>query len=464
MTEAETLYRDLLLRWPEEPMLLNDLGVILLEQHRVGEAETAIRSALRLRPDYSEAHGNLALVFERNGRFDQAEQSCREAMRLNPNHAETHFNLAALLLLTGQLSEGWQEFEYRWQTEQLKHGHGFVQPLWRGEAFAGRTLLLHAEQGYGDTLQFCRYASVLSSRGKVVLMVPEPLVGIASTLPGVALVTSRREALPPVDLQCPLLSVPLALGTTLDTIPCQVPYLHADPVRVTQWEQRLASLPDLRGGELAPVRTSRDGPDAYGSQFGKPSPGIHAAAGSATPNTPAGCSEALQIGLVWAGSARPAPQLAAIDRRRSIGLRHLMPLGTVPGCRFISLQKGPPAQQAAHPPGGMVLHDFTDDLVDFSDTAALIGALHLVISVDTAVAHLAGALGKPVWLLNRFDTCWRWLRDREDSPWYPTLRLFRQTEPGNWDDVVERVRVALQLLAAGDVTQLLPRHFRPPMH
>jgi hypothetical protein len=207
------------------------------------------------------------------------------------------------------------------------------------------------------------------------------------------------------------MSLPRAVGTTLDTIPAATPYMDADPARAADWRERLAGLPGLR------------------------------------------------IGLVWAGSARSEmPELSAVDRRRSIALHLMAPLGEAAGVSFISLQKGEPAAQADHLPDGMALHDFTADLHDFADTAALIDGLDLVISVDTAVAHLAGALGKPVWLLNRFDTCWRWLLNRDDSPWYPRLRQFRQPAPGDWNAVVREVRDALGRLAAGDRDQLRPRN------
>jgi hypothetical protein len=209
------------------------------------------------------------------------------------------------------------------------------------------------------------------------------------------------------------LSLPRAFGTTLDTIPAATPYLAADPALAVNWHQRLAGLNDLR------------------------------------------------VGLVWAGSRRlNRPEEAAFDRRRSIALDAMAPLGEASGVSFVSLQKDQLVAQPAHPPRGMTLHDFTTDLHDFADTAALIVNLDLVISVDTSVAHLAGALGKPVWLLNRLDTCWRWLLDRDNSPWYPTLRQFRQHALGDWDSVICEVRDALRRLAAGDRDQLRPRSAR----
>jgi hypothetical protein len=311
-------------------------------------------------------------------------------------------------LLRGEYAEGWREFEWRWRggtAEEIKL-RGFAEPQWQGEDVAGKTLLLHAEQGFGDTLQFCRYASLVGATARVILEVQPPLVRLCSGLAGVARVVARGEPPPAFDLHCPLMSLPLAVGTTLDTIPSGVPYLAADPELVVGWRERLAGLDGLR------------------------------------------------VGLVWAGSLRPEPELSAIDRRRSITLAMMASLGEASGVSFISLQKGEPAAQSANAALGLALHDFTANLQDFADTAALIEALDLVISVDTSVAHLAGALGKPIWLLNRFDTCWRWLLNRDDSPWYPQLRQFRQPSPGDWNSVMRAVRDALQRRAAGDRDQL----------
>jgi len=313
--------------------------------------------------------------------------------------------------LAGRLEAGWKEYEWRWQTTQLSgRARDFLAPLWDGTAIEDRTILLHAEQGFGDTLQFCRYVPLIACGARIILEVQAPLVRLLSRLPGVTQIVAHGDGLPPFDLHCPLLSLPRAFGTTLDTIPAVTPYLSADPALAANWHERLAGLDDLR------------------------------------------------IGLVWAGSQRlNRPEEAAFDRRRSIALDAMAPLGEASGVSFISLQKDELAAQAIHPPHEMRLHDFTADLHDFEDTAALIVNLDLVISVDTSVAHLAGALGKPVWLLNRFDTCWRWLLNRDDSPWYPTLRQFRQPGPGDWNSMIREVRDALQHLAAGDRDQLQPR-------
>jgi hypothetical protein len=296
------------------------------------------------------------------------------------------------LLLAGELTEGWAQYEWRWRLKkQLKHVRPFKQPLWAGEETGGRVLLLHAEQGFGDTLQFCRYAPLVAARGhRVILEVQRPLAPLLTDLPGVERVISHGDPLPHFDLHCPMLSVPGILGTTADTIPSAVPYLAAEPAMVARWRERLAALPGKK------------------------------------------------VGLVWAGN----PNMSA-DRRRSIELAQLASLADVPGVSFISLQKGSPALQAIAPPPGLVLHDWTVELSDFAATASLIEALDLVIGVDTSVIHLAGALGKPVWLLNRFDCCWRWLKGCDDSGWYPGLRQFRQSSPGTWAAPIAELQAAL---------------------
>jgi tetratricopeptide (TPR) repeat protein len=395
---------------PEDPVAHNNLGNALRQLGRLAEAEMSCRDALRLRPDFFEAHNNLGSVLQNLGRVTEAEASYRAALRLRPDGPGTHTNLARVLLLTGRFEEGWDECEWRWKTRHMSGGErNFSPPLWQGETIGDRVILLHAEQGFGDTLQFCRYAPLVAAGARTVLEVQAPLVRLLARLPGITQIIARDDSLPAFDLHCPLMSLPRAFGTTLETIPGTTPYLTADPVCALTWRVRLAGLAGLR------------------------------------------------VGLVWAGGQLTDPDLAVVDGRRSLALDMLAPLAEVAGVNFVSLQKGGPAAQAATPAHGMALHDFTADLHDFADTAALIDGLDLVISVDTAVAHLAGGLGKPVWLLNRFDPCWRWLLNRDDSPWYPQLRQFRQPAPGDWTSVIGQVRDALTRLAAGDRDQLRPR-------
>jgi tetratricopeptide (TPR) repeat protein len=359
-----------------------NLGKALQQQGRVDEAIACYRRALDLKPGYPDAHNNLGSALQEQGEMDAAIACYRRAIDLRPAFPRAHVNLALALLATGDLAAGWVEYEWRAKTPELaRDRRNFRQPQWRGEAAAGRTLLIHAEQGFGDTLQFCRYAAMALARGlRVFLWVQEPLVRLLRGLPGVDLVAGRGEALPDFDLHCPMLSLPLAFATTLASIPATTPYLHADPAQVAAWRTRLAAMPN----------------------------------------------QTCRIGLAWAGSS-----IMVSDRRRSLPPERLAPLFDVPGAQFFNLQKDGPAAPAHFP-----LTDVMAEMADFADTAALIATLDLVISVDTAVAHLAAALGKPVWLLDRFAPDWRWLLGRRDSPWYPTLRLYRQPRPGDWDSVI----------------------------
>jgi hypothetical protein len=296
-------------------------------------------------------------------------------------------NLGMALLKMGDFENGWREYEHRWDVGAMKAVRRPESlPWWDGSA-APRTLLLHAEQGLGDTLQFCRYAPMAAARGvRVVLEVQKPLVRLLRALPGIAQVVGQGEALPHFDLHAPLMSLPWILGSTLETLPGTTPYLQAEAAEVAHWRGRLA--------EIAPVEK--------------------------------------RVGLVWAGNPRrDSPVLAAVDRRRSMPPEKLARLGECQGVTFFSLQK-----DSAGDCGDVPMVDVMGEMADFAATAALIANLDLVISVDTAVAHLAAALGKPVWLLNRFDSCWRWLDERRDSPWYPSLRLYNQPRPGDWESVM----------------------------
>ncbi|MBN8902855.1 MAG: hypothetical protein J0H57_17645, partial [Rhodospirillales bacterium] len=264
-------------------------------------------------------------------------------------------------------------------------------PLWTGEPLAGRTLPVHAEQGMGDMVQFARYLPHLPRDGHVILEVHPPLVRLLRQMPGVDAVLGIGEALPAYDLRIPMMSLPLALGLTgAEDVSATIPYLRADPDRSAAWRARPDALPGRR------------------------------------------------VGVVWAGN----PERMRMDRRRSVPAALLAPLAAIPGVSLVSLQKGPAAADAG---AAGVAVDWTEELTDFTDTAALIAALDLVIGVDTAVIHVAGALGRPVWLLNRFDTCWRWERNCTDSRWYPTLRQFRQATPGDWSAVVAEVAAALRI-------------------
>jgi len=316
-----------------------------------------------------------------------------------------HWNLALALLVQGHFPEGWEEYEWRWKTKGLLSPRQLLpQPLWDGRPLAGRAILLHAEQGLGDTIQFIRYLPLVAQRGGRVIVECQPeLQRLVQAMTPDIPVLARGQPLPDFAFQCPLLSLPKALGTTLATIPATVPYLHADAQNVQMWRDRLA-----------------------------------------------GHGSALKVGLIWAGNPHHKN-----DRNRSVKLASLAPLAQVPGVQFYSLQKGAAAAQAKTPPPGMDLIDRTDDLQDFADTAAMIANLDLVIAVDTSVVHLAGALAKPVWTLLPYCPDWRWLLKRQDSPWYPTMRLFRQPEIGDWDSVIQQLAAAL-------ANRLCPAAATPP--
>jgi tetratricopeptide (TPR) repeat protein len=408
LDEAETSLREALRLKPDFANAHCELGNVLNYLGRFEEAEATVRTALCLQPEDALAHSKLGGILYHLGRPTEAEASYRAALRLEPEIPGWHRSLGFALLLAGRLGEGWNELEWRWRVEE-RTVRRFSAPYWNGEAIGDRIILLFAEWGHGDTLQFCRYVpQIAAGAGRTVLAVQPALVRLLSRLPGVSEIIALGCPPPSYDLWCGFVTLPHVAGTTLETIPATTPYLTADPADVAHWRDRVADVTGLR------------------------------------------------VGLCWAGERGPDLGKIAEDRRRSISLDTLSPLGEISGVQFFSLQKGRPAAEVARPPHGMEMHDFTEDLHDFADTAALIENLDLVISVDTAVVHLVGALGKPVWLLNRFDTCWRWLENRDDSPWYPSLRQFRQPTPGDWHSVVNRVRDALHRLAAGDHSQLRP--------
>ena len=381
---------------PDFAEALVNYGNALRELGRPDEAINYCMKAAQLAPVSPEIQCNAGTVFRDLGRLDEAIRMFRHAVMLKPDHPIVHLNLALALLARGEMLSGWYEYEWRWQCPWAAADRRHQQrPRWTGEPGQGQILLIYSEQGFGDTLQFCRYAPLAAALGfRVILEVQLPLVRLLGCLPGVEQVIARGERLPDFDLQIPMLSLPGVFKTTLDNMPSAAPYLHADAAKIAGWRTKLKAI----GGS------------------------------------------AKRVGLVWAGQARPHdPTLALIDKRRSVAPELLAPLLEVPGLHFFSLQKDGPMM-----PAGQPLTDFMSEVIDFADTAALIASLDLVISVDTAVLHLAAALGKPVWLLDRFDPCWRWLTKRTDSPWYPTVRIFRQQQPGDWQGAVANVRDCLQ--------------------
>jgi tetratricopeptide (TPR) repeat protein len=447
LEEAAEHHREALRLNPNYPEAHNNLGNVLRDQWKLDEAIDCFRAAVRLRPDYAEAHNNLGMAARRGGKLEQAVACYRRALelrpdyaearsnlgnalkdqgqldeaaacfeaalRLRPDHAEAHWNRALLWLLRGDFARGWPEYEWRW-TQPGFTPRPFPQPLWDGGPLAGRAVLLWAEQGLGDTLHFVRYAALAKARGGRVIVECQPaLRRLLAGAAGVDQLVAQGEPLPPFDVQAPLLSLPGIFGTAADTIPANVPYLQAKPERVEHWRRELAGL----GG--------------------------------------------LKVGIAWQGN----PAFRG-DRQRSVPLAHFAPLAAVEGVRLLGLQKGPGQEQLAGLAGRFPVLDLGPELDaaagPFVDTAAVMKNLDLVISSDTAVPHLAGALGVPVWVALPSVPDWRWLLGREDCPWYPTMRLFRQARPDDWGEVFARLAAELKALARGRAGEALTGRPPPP--
>ena len=395
VAEAELCYQRAIAIRPGSLQIYLNLGVLLMGRKRFAEAEAVYRQALRLAPNAPSAWSNLGVLLTCMKREDEAEQCYRKALELDGSYAKARFNLGYILLRQGRLEEGWRCLEARIGYDALNNH--FTCPRWRGETLNDKSIIIGFEVGHGDMIQFCRYVSVLKAMGAVrISVICHPgLKVLFGTLSGVDEVMSFDDNVPTSgwDFWTPPMSLPYYCQTRLDSIPATIPYLTADPAKVKKWSRLLAS----------------SGP---------------------------------RVGLTWRGNPR-----FENDGDRSLpSLDLLAPLGQVGGVEFISLQKGAGEEDAQRPPKGLRLTPLGGALEDFSDTAAAVEGLDLVISVDTAVAHLAGALGKPCWLLlPDYRTDWRWLTDRTDSPWYPDrMRLFRQPPGGGWPPVIAAVVKALQ--------------------
>jgi tetratricopeptide (TPR) repeat protein len=386
----------LLLR-PDHAPAWTNLGIIFEKLERASDAVAAHRCAVVADPDYAKGHANLAVALRNAGEIDEALEVSHRAIALDPEQPLAQYNHAHFLLMNGDFENGFEAYRWRRKCRTLSDGDpAFAEPEWQGEPLDGRTLLLFAEYGLGDALHFVRYPPMVMARGgKIILQVQPALAALLQQLPDVTVIP-RGAPLPPFDLQLPLMSLPRIFGTTLDTIPAEVPYLHPDPAKLARW---CAALADVT---------------------------------------------VLKVGVVWAGNARHKG-----DRQRSLPAEAVLPRLVMPGVQLYSLQKEPRPEDAEVLAAlGEAVIDLAPALGDFADTAAAVAALDLVIAVDTSVAHLAGALGRPVWMLTPYALDWRWLREREDSPWYPTMRLFRQRSPREWDDPLMRLSAALAVLAA----------------
>ena len=398
---ATQLAPDLLWAWVE-------LGNAQMKEGHPAEAAASFHQAIQIAPKNPVGYCNLAITQMEAMDLEGARSTLDQALALDPEHALARWNRGLVLLTLGHLKEAWPDYEYRRQANIQGVIYRPATPQWRGEPIAGQRILLLCEQGLGDSLQFIRYARLLKQRGAwVAVRIQASLKSLFRELPEIDLLIDEQEPVPETDWHCHLLSLPLAFNSGLDDLPAETPYLHAPLAASQRWQHRLADLPRPR------------------------------------------------VGLVWAGGKRQhMADAVLLDARRSLHLKQLLPLAAIPGITFVSLQKDEAATQVSELAGQWTIHDFSDELSDFSETAALVEQLDLVISVDTAVAHLAGALGKPVWLLNRWDTDWRWLLERADSPWYPTLRQFRQPRAGDWESPIGSLVAALQQWA--DAKDLQP--------
>jgi tetratricopeptide (TPR) repeat protein len=393
--EAVSSYRRAAEFRPDHAETHYSLANALKEAGKTAESIASYRRALDLNPSHADALNNLGLALEQQGHLDEAVACYRRAAELKPDFVGAHWNLSLLLLLLGDFDHGWAEYEWRWKTGKIP-ARNFPQPRWQGENLAGKTILLHAEQGFGDTFQFIRYVPLVKNLGaNVVVECQKALVKLLAGFPDVDQLVPGGQQLPAFDYHAPLMSLPGIFKTVLATIPATVPYLSADPALIAYWREKLDQVPGFR------------------------------------------------IGINWHGRVGDIHALP-----RHIQLEHFLPLGDLPGVRLISLQKSPiPIEPKVDRHAQFPIIDFGNELDQargaFVDTAAIMMNLDLVISSDTSVVHLAGALGVPVWVALPSPPDWRWLLDCADSRWYPTLRLFRQKTPGDWSPVFDQIKHAL---------------------
>ncbi len=402
--EAISCFEKLIEMEPARTEALFALGAALGSMDREDEAIDCYRKVLRIAPGHVYALNNLGLLLKEQGEIAQAMDMYQKAIEISPDLAGPHWNLSHVLLLTGCLEAGWKEFEWRlekpdWRMANLRP---CKVPLWTGESFSGKTLYIHDEQGLGDTIQFVRYLPMVKARGgNIIFETQETMIGLFKNFLGIdRLIPCSTDGVLPtdMDLYAPLLSLPTIFNTSLDTIPDTVPYLHADADKAGCWKKRLAG-------------------------------------------------DGFKVGIVWAGGPKNPN-----DRNRSCRLRHFAAISGIGTVRLIGIQKGEAAEQVRDLPPGMAVINYGPELEDFTDTMGLIENLDLIIAVDTAVAHLAGAMGKPVWLVLTFAHHWPWLLNRTDSPWYPTMRIYRQKKKGDWASVFQEIKTGLNKAAAQRVS------------
>jgi Flp pilus assembly protein TadD/ADP-heptose:LPS heptosyltransferase len=403
--EAIESYRRALQADPEYAEVYSNLGIVLKDREQFAEAIRNFERALRLDPDFTEAHYNLANSLRDQGRCAEAIAGYKRAIQLKPDYAEAHWNMSLALLLNGNFIEGWKGYKWRRNADlkMFTERHCSGKPRWDGGSFEGKQLFVYCEQGMGDNIQFVRYLPMIKARGGTVIFdTPRPLMGLLHGFPGIdQLVECRPNEKPSVDFDvyASLLDMPSLFGTTLETVPAEVPYIYADPTKAESWHAVLA-----------------------GPEF--------------------------KVGIVWAGSS-----MHGNDRYRSCRLEYFAPLAKVDGVRLYGLQKGDAAAQMDELAGTVSVVNISKRFEDFTDTAAAIESLDLVISVDTSVLHLAGAMGKSTWALLPYAPEWRWMLNRLESPWYPTMKLFRQETWNGWESVFRRVAEELHVMASKDQTK-----------
>jgi tetratricopeptide (TPR) repeat protein len=373
-------------------------GIALKDQRQLIAAIASFNKAIALKSDNPRAYSNRGNALQDLMQLDTALESFNKAISLKSDYAEAYWNKSLIMLLLGEFHQGFNLYEFRWKKEDmLKLSRAFSQPLWLGEqSLLGKTILLHAEQGLGDTIQFCRYVKMVSKLGgKVILEVQKPLMKLLNDFSVDLILISKGDPLPNFDFHCPLLSLPLAFKTDLMSVPCEASYLQAEPRRAVYWKDRLKG-------------------------------------------------EKFKIGIAWQGS-----HLTKIDIGRSFELRLFREIAGLPNVQLVSLQKGYGSEQMKNMPQGMEVVDLGDELDSdgaFLDSAAVMMNLDLVITSDTALAHLAGALGVKTWVALKYVPDWRWLLDREDSPWYPSMTLYRQEKMDDWTTVFERMKSDITLM------------------
>ena len=396
LDDAAASYQKALALDPDMDAAHNNLGLVMLDQGLMDDAIGCFQKALTLNPISVKALANLGSAQKDLGRLDQAKTSYLKALSADPDLAEVHHNLGIVHLLTGDFDNGWREYDWRWRMGDFSSRRAEIdKPLWDGGALSKKTIFLYPEQGFGDAVQFSRYATMLQARsGRVVLEAPLPLARLFKTLEGVDRLIASGDPPPAFDCHAPLLDLPRLLGTNSDTIPGAQSYLSTDADLTRQWAEQLGPWDDFR------------------------------------------------VGIAWAGNP-----IHLNDRNRSMDPALFKPLTEIEGISLYSLQVG--ADEDARQRIGGNLTDTASSLSDFTETAAVIANLDLVIGIDTSVIHVAGALGRPVWTLLPFMPDWRWLLESEDTPWYPSMRLFRQNTPGDWNGVMDRVCSALKEWSGG---------------